>query len=422
MTRAKRLICAAGLIAGLAAVNSAKADVFVWTGGNANWNTLANWQQNGVAPATRLPNSASDTVTISNGSTVTANTEFGTTGNYAPVSLSGNSILKPVSGGARYTPLTVNGGILDNGYANDSNQTFSGTIGLQSGGLTIRNTDFYVKDLVLGGQITGTGGITVDAHYNASARGAQITNTTNSFVGDVRIVTGKLSSAYAGNQSTPVTDRALNGNDVLIGPGTTYSGSGWLIGFTQTYSNIYGGAGASTFVTMYDSTHSYIQKGKLLSPGPRDGSGTGTMTVASGSAASTWTVQKSSGGSDATLLFNLNNGAADQFIVPNANVALGTSAADLVLSLGNGWTDGTYTLMNLQNAATHVTGTFANDVGGVVSGTWNGQNWTANITYTGGDGNDVVLSNIVVPEPVTLALLAIGGLAGVARRRRQSCR
>jgi len=46
-----------------------------------------------------------------------------------------------------------------------------------------------------------------------------------------------------------------------------------------------------------------------------------------------------------------------------------------------------------------------------------GEKYTFQITYLGGDGNDVVIKALT-PEPATLALLAMGVLAAMARRRR----
>lgn len=63
----------------------------------------------------------------------------------------------------------------------------------------------------------------------------------------------------------------------------------------------------------------------------------------------------------------------------------------------------------------------ANAVAGTFSGLAEGSTVTFNgfdltVTYAGGDGNDVVLFSI--PEPTSLALLAVVGLAGAVSRRR----
>jgi len=74
------------------------------------------------------------------------------------------------------------------------------------------------------------------------------------------------------------------------------------------------------------------------------------------------------------------------------------------------------TFVVVQNSAGTIVGTFANDMGGQLVTDVG----TFDITYAGGDGNDVVLSNFsgeAIPEPAGLSLLGLV-LVGLRRRRR----
>jgi autotransporter-associated beta strand protein len=55
--------------------------------------------------------------------------------------------------------------------------------------------------------------------------------------------------------------------------------------------------------------------------------------------------------------------------------------------------------------------------GSLLMRTYAGTNWLFDVTYRGGDGNDVVLTGYT-PEPATLTLLALGGLMLLRRRRK----
>ncbi|GAF91955.1 unnamed protein product, partial [marine sediment metagenome] len=75
-----------------------------------------------------------------------------------------------------------------------------------------------------------------------------------------------------------------------------------------------------------------------------------------------------------------------------------------------------FTLIDLTDAGGTVTGTFTGLSEGESVGNFGGLDLL--ISYAGGDGNDVTLS--AVPEPATLTLLAVGGIA-ILKRKRKSC-
>ncbi len=139
--------------------------------------------------------------------------------------------------------------------------------------------------------------------------------------------------------------------------------------------------------------------------------------------------------SGSTLAIDLNGasiGSYDQVLVSRGTAAV----ADLATNVTIGGSNLAVTLGYLPSAsdvffivtkdgATPVSGVFNGLAEGatVSLGTWNGAPISAQISYLGNSatssitgGNDVVLFN-VVPAPGALALLGVGGLLAVRRRR-----
>jgi len=114
--------------------------------------------------------------------------------------------------------------------------------------------------------------------------------------------------------------------------------------------------------------------------------------------------------------------AFDQVLVRGTTPVVGATVdvtdATLEVLLGYAPPDGSYYVIvdnDGDPAADPVTGTFL----GLPEGAriFPGEPYGFWITYHGGDGNDIALR--AVPEPTTLTLLGLGGLAGLIRRRRR---
>ncbi len=147
------------------------------------------------------------------------------------------------------------------------------------------------------------------------------------------------------------------------------------------------------------------QEGGTLAPGASPG----TTTIV-GNGTNSYTL-----GALGTLEIELQGLAAgieyDQLI---ANNGLVTLLGNLDLIAGPGLMAGEYLIL-LNDGTDAITGMFAGRAEGSMF-IEDGYEFT--ITYLGGDGNDVALT--LVPEPTSLALLGIGAMGLLARRRRNS--
>jgi hypothetical protein len=100
----------------------------------------------------------------------------------------------------------------------------------------------------------------------------------------------------------------------------------------------------------------------------------------------------------------------------SVNVAGNVSLNGLLgVSLIAPFTLGEYQEFNIISVGGGLSGTFAGLAEGGLVDNFGGEDLF--ITYQGGDGNDVAL--FTVPEPATMSLLALGGLALIRRKRGQ---
>ena len=146
-----------------------------------------------------------------------------------------------------------------------------------------------------------------------------------------------------------------------------------------------------------------INSGATLAPGDTAaGGGLGTFT--------TGNLTLTSGG-DLAIALDPAAGSGDLLNV-FGTASLG--GGDLLLSLLSQPTAGQSFLILANDGTDPITGLFAQ--GSLVSASFGGTGYDFLINYAGGTGNDVVLT-YAVPEPTTLGLLGIAGLALLRRRR-----
>jgi hypothetical protein len=301
--------------------------------------------------------------------------------------------------------------VLEGSVANSRTINFSSTSTINTNGF----------DLTLSGPITGYGAGALSAAPNAGFNKTglgrlTLTNTNNLVGGTVNVYNGTL---------------LINGN---LGPSATNNVFVGTIDGGAHYGTL-GGSG-----TIYHNV--IIATGGTLSPGGSAGS-PGIMTIW-GSLDMGSTINTLA----ATLSMDLNGPVAgtgyDQVVSVSQNAAaantlkLGiagtTTPANLALSLGYAPSaSDVFWLINSTNTlgtANTTTGAFAGLPQGatVTLGIFGGDTYTGTISYSGnfdtgaffGSGagfNDVVIYN-VVPAPGSIALLALGGMLAMRRKRR----
>ena len=227
-----------------------------------------------------------------------------------------------------------------------------------------------------------------------------LAGATNAYSGATNIYSGTLALAAASNN-------IANTPTITVYSGGTLNVAG-VTGFTLASGQTLRGNGTVSGA-MTAGTGSIIAPG--MSVGTLSTSGL-TMT----------------GGSKYQVEVNAaTNTAADRAIVANGAVDLGSGVATLVLRLLGGL-QGSYTqsfvlIDNISGLGT--TGYFAGldpnaDAVPDTIATFNGAGGSYTVDYAGGTGNDVVLTYSSVPEPGSLAALALGGAALLGRRRRRS--
>jgi hypothetical protein len=225
-----------------------------------------------------------------------------------------------------------------------------------------------------------------------------------------------------------------NTNNVVVNPGATLGGSGTIYRNVKGYSTVLGNGST--------------KGGGTVAPGSSLGS-TGIMTVwgsldlantiVNGGPAATFSVDingpLAGSGYDQIQTF-LENGSSIAQVLLGGAATPTTQAALLQVSLGYApaSTDTFWLIVNTNQyqanlgTANTTTGTFAGLSEGstVTLGTFGGDTYTGTISYKGdfdssnpfaGTGNDVVIYNIV-PAPGSMALLLIGGILAVRRKRR----
>jgi fibronectin-binding autotransporter adhesin len=236
------------------------------------------------------------------------------------------------------------------------------------------NTNLRIRDLQIAGLI-GDGLVTP-----VSEEGSILTiqtlgaGNTHSWAGSIG---GDLSLVKSGAGT-----QLLNGANAFTGT-TTVSGG------------VLGGTGSA------NSSAATVNAGGTLAPGNLSDA-TGTFTVGS---------LAFGGGTLGIELAGTGAGDFDVLQTGGLNATSGILDVDF-LSFTPDVAD---SFLVINNTGGGVTGTFANDTGGTV---FFDNGWQADISYTAGNGNDVLLSNFSqIPEPSSLALLGMGAVMMLRRRR-----
>jgi hypothetical protein len=195
------------------------------------------------------------------------------------------------------------------------------------------------------------------------------------------------------------------GNLDMAGPApgvATYSLSGGVLDLTG--GNILKGAGTATFaMTGGELRNVNSMNFPLVQAG-------GTLQVGDAGAVGTTALNSYTQGALGTLLIDLGTGGSSDVLDVNGAAILGGLLSLNVLDDSQIPVGTQFTILTPDT----LTGAFLNSATLVAD---TGQPFS--ISYTGGDGNDVVIT-AEIPEPGTLGLiaLALGGLLGVRRSRR----
>jgi len=377
------------LIAQPGAVQPFQVDaLFSWTGAtNTTWSTSTNWSPSGPPTGT---DTAAFNSSFSNQPNVTAATTVGSLLMTDPVAQ--NVTISNTGGGS---VLTING--------------IAGT------GILINNTNAFT--------------LTVSATLRLGADQAWTNNSGNVFtVGPVNLNNNALTVNGTGN--TTMSGIIASGGGSLIkdgtgtlivtanntyGAGTIVNGGTLLVNGTgdlgtQTVTVNSGGTlGGNSTAPITANVLLTVNAGGNLSPG---NGGNNTAVLITGGAVTL--------ASTSNFRIDINGttvGTGYDRLQVNAG-AVNITGSNLVVTVGTTLSAGQTFLILDKVAAGAITGTFGNAPGNVVTGS---DGTVFSVSYTGGNGNDVVLTVIAVavPEPSTWigGTLAIAGLAFTQRRR-----
>jgi len=345
-------------------------------------------------------------------STVTAGTASITSGgsdtNPGQLDLNGATRTFTVSDGSAATDMSISAQII--GPAAGLTKAGAGTLALTgantySGTTTISTGTLQLGDGGTTGSLSTSSAIVNNANFAINRSNAVVQGTD--FSGSaITGATGSLTQAGSGT----TTLNAAN----TYGGGTTVNAGTLLVNNTT-------GSGTGTGSVTVNNSGSTLAGGTATGTGGISGAVTvnAGANIAPGNGAGTTAILSTGA---LTLAANSNfrvdiNGTTLGSQYDQLNVTGGvTLAGNLVVTVGTALTDHpTFTIINNVSAGP-VIGTFA----GLAQGaTFTSGDNTFQISYTGGDGNDVTLTATATPEPSTWigGALAFAALAFSQRRR-----
>lgn len=276
--------------------------------------------------------------------------------------------------GATSGVIQVNGGTL--GMVSSLTATVANNMTINAGGATIQGNANTA--LTLTGAISGAGGLTKTGNSN------------------VLTLTG--SNSYAGTTTVALGTLLVNGDQtaatgaVTVNSGATLGGSGTI-------------GGATT-----------IANGGTLTPGGTAGSSfavlafTGGLTLGGDSTNTVMQIAGSTRGTnyDGITIMGGQNLVYDGILTLNITSVIADGTYDL-FSVASGFTSGGFDSLAFTGGI--YSGTFSE----ITSGVWQATSGAQTFTFTESSGD-----LLVVPEPSTYVLLALGLISVVVLRRRKS--
>jgi autotransporter-associated beta strand protein len=289
--------------------------------------------------------------------------------------------------------MTLAGGSLS---AVNGNATFSGSTSLRPSTVsTLSLVDAYdgttPRNLNITGAIGGSG------HLNIAGSGIATLTADSSYSGNTTITGGRLALApvnVSSSNNIPASEKIFVGSSGTLDVAAVPAAGGFRLGTTQTLA----GSGNVDGDVTADVSTATVMPGDTGTPGNltlRNNFSLTSGKLAIESDSSSFSVLTVSGA--VTLGGTLQLKASHQ---PALNAPI-----TILNKTGSGAISGIFAGL-AENAYFHPDSGFTSD-------------WYR-ISYFGGTGNDIVISRQSVPEPGSLALLAVATSTLLRRRRRQS--